>query len=59
MIKVHCDRCGKEIEGTTGSHSHTLSIAAAGGGAAHENMPPYVTYYCWERTAQVISIDIE
>ncbi len=41
----------KEIEGTTGSHSHTLSIAAAGGGAAHENMPPYVTYYCWERTA--------
>ena len=22
-----------------------------GGGQAHENMPPYVTYYCWERTS--------
>lgn len=37
--------------GTTGSHSHTVTIANAGGGKAHNNMPPYVTYYCWERTA--------
>ncbi|WP_405378414.1 phage baseplate protein [Phascolarctobacterium sp.] len=37
--------------GTTGDHSHTLTIASAGGGAAHNNMPPYATYYCWERTA--------
>ena len=26
----------------------TLSI---GGGTAHNNMPPYETYYCWKRTA--------
>ena len=26
----------------------TLSI---GGGTAHNNMPPYKTYYCWERIA--------
>lgn len=36
-----------------GSHSHTISISIGqtGKGTAHENMPPYVTYYCWERTA--------
>lgn len=34
-----------------GAHSHTVTINNTGGGAAHNNMPPYVTYYCWERTA--------
>ena len=34
-----------------GSHTHSLTINNTGGGNAHENMPPYVTYYCWERTA--------
>lgn len=37
--------------GSTGSHSHTVTINSTGGGAAHNNMPPYVAYYCWERTA--------
>ena len=36
------------------SHTHTLSdhthtVTAQGGGGPHDNMPPYVTYYCWER----------
>lgn len=36
-----------------GSHSHTISISIGqtGKGTAHENMPPYITFYCWERIA--------
>ena len=38
----------------TMAHTHTLSahthtISAQGGGGQHNNMPPYVVYYCWER----------
>ena len=33
------------------SKSWSGSTSSVGGGAAHNNMPPYVTYYCWERTA--------
>lgn len=32
-----------------GSHVH--EIQNNGGGGAHENMPPYITKYCWERIA--------
>lgn len=34
-----------------GEHSHNVGIGNTGSGQAHENMPPYVAYYCWERTA--------
>lgn len=36
---------------SAGAHTHNLTINNTGSGQAHENMPPYVTYYCWERTA--------
>ena len=29
--------------------NHTHTISAQGGGLQHNNMPPYVAYYCWER----------
>jgi hypothetical protein len=35
----------------TASRSWTGSTSSVGSGSAHNNMPPYVTYYCWERTA--------
>lgn len=34
-----------------GYHSHPVTVNNSGNGESHENMPPYVTYYCWERTA--------
>ena len=34
----------------TGSKGWTGATSSTGGGAAHNNMPPYATYYCWERT---------
>lgn len=42
--------------GGNGSHNHGLSKANAnttntGSGASHNNMPPYITAYCWHRTA--------
>jgi len=41
-----------KVETTTnGAHSHTVTVNNTGGNTAHNNMPPYVTYYCWERTA--------
>ncbi len=40
--------------GTAHNHTFTgteVTSVATGGGQAHDNMPPYVVKYCWERTA--------
>jgi microcystin-dependent protein len=39
--------------GTLGSTAAagTEATGSTGGGAAHNNMPPYIVKYCWERTA--------
>ena len=42
------------MNGTTssaGRHSHTVTIGNTGEGQAHNNMPPYLTVYIWERVA--------
>lgn len=37
---------------SAGAHTHSVSgtAAAKGGSTAHNNMPPYITAYCWKRT---------
>ena len=35
----------------SGAHSHTISIANAGGNQRHENRPPYQVISRWRRTA--------
>lgn len=37
------------IPANTGTHTH--SIAAADASEAHNNMPPYLAFYVWQRTA--------
>lgn len=42
--------------GTSGNHTHTVDIAeftsgATGTGTGHSNMAPFITVYCWKRTA--------
>ena len=34
-----------------GDHTHTVMVTSTGGSEAHDNMPPYITAYCWHRTA--------
>lgn len=35
--------------GTVENHDHTIS--SVGDNTPHENMPPYLVKFCWERTA--------
>lgn len=37
--------------GLASAYAHTHTITSNGGDQPHENMPPYVVKYCWERTA--------
>lgn len=35
----------------SGYHSHTVTISSAGGGASHNNMPPYLVVNMWKRVS--------
>lgn len=34
-----------------GSHSHTVTVNSNGSGTAHNNIMPYLSVYCFKRTA--------
>lgn len=36
---------------SAGNHNHTFTTDNSGGGAAHNNMSPYLVCYIWQRTA--------
>ena len=45
----HFTRNVRFATSSAGAHTHTISNS--GGGAAHNNMPPYLVCYIWQRTA--------
>lgn len=36
---------------SNGSHTHTVTVDYSGGGAAHNNMPPYYVVHIWHRVS--------
>ena len=42
---------GPDMANQLFAYQMNRTISSTGGGAAHNNMPPYIVAYCWKRTA--------
>ena len=49
--KEQWDEQGHDMGNQLFVYQMNRTISSTGGGAAHNNMPPYVVAYCWKRTA--------
>lgn len=47
----HFKRNNIYMTSIAGNHNHTFTTNNSGGGAAHNNMSPYLACYIWQRTA--------
>jgi microcystin-dependent protein len=45
------DVSNPQVNVTDPGHTHSFTTGSSGSGTAHNNMPPYIVKYCWERTA--------
>ena len=42
---------GPDMDNQLFAYQADRTTSSTGGGAAHNNMPPYIVAYCWKRTA--------
>lgn len=50
-VNFNASRSWTGATSSNGSHTHTVTVDYSGGGAAHNNMPPYYVVHIWHRVS--------